>query len=213
MALGPRLDTGREENTMSEGFPAENCSTRPDLPDPAEWRGHYGDALDRYALARLRRPDDAEAAVQEALLAALRARGQFQGRSQPLTWLMAILKRKVVDRLRTAAREARGTDLNDLDAWFDARGKWRKSPRRWDDPAAAAERSEFWPVVRRCLARLPARMGAAFALRVLDEQAPAEVCHELGISPDNLWVLMHRARLQLVRCLELHWFDAKGKPC
>jgi RNA polymerase sigma-70 factor (ECF subfamily) len=169
----------------------------------------YGDALYRYALERLRRPHEAEEAVQETLLAALKARGDFRGQSHPSTWLMGILKRKVVDRLRAAAREASGTDVDDLDAWFDARGKWRKWPRRWDDPAAAAERSEFWGVLRDCLARLPARMAEAFTLRTLEEWAPAEVCRELAISHGNLWVLMHRARLQLVRCLELHWFDVK----
>jgi RNA polymerase sigma-70 factor (ECF subfamily) len=147
--------------------------------------------------------------VQETLLAALKARGEFQGRSHPCTWLMGILKHKVLHRLRVAAREAGTTDTIDMDAWFNARGKWRKSPRRWDDPAAAAERSEFWCVVRSCLARLPARMAEAFTLRTLDEQAPAEVCQELDISQGNLWVLLHRARLQLVRCLELHWFGVK----
>jgi RNA polymerase sigma-70 factor (ECF subfamily) len=205
-----RPDTASKEDLMTHPLPAGDSPARPLLPEPGQWLSQYGDALYRYALNRLRRPHDAEEAVQEALLAALKARGEFQGRSHPLTWLMGILKRKVVDRLRAAAREARATELNDLDTWFDARGKWRKSPGRWDDPAAAAERSEFWGVVRRCLARLPARAAAAFTLRTLDDRAAAEVCRELAISPANLWVLLHRARLQLVRCLDLHWFRAEG---
>jgi RNA polymerase sigma-70 factor (TIGR02943 family) len=195
---------------LTHPFPAEDSPARPILAEPAQWLSQYGDALYRYALDRLRRPHDAEDAVQETLLAALKARGQFQGQSHPRTWLMGILKRKVVDRLRAAAHEARGNDPNDLDAWFDDRGKWRKAPRDWDDPAAAAERSEFWAVVRACLGKLPARMAEAFTLRTLDEQAPAEVCRDLAIAPGNLWVLLHRARLQLVRCLEIHWFCAKG---
>jgi RNA polymerase sigma-70 factor (TIGR02943 family) len=193
---------------MTHPFPAEDSPARPILAEPSEWLSQYGDALYRYALDRLRRPHEAEEAVQETLLAAIKARGQFQGGSHPRTWLMGILKRKVVDQLRNAARAAPDVDLNDLDAWFDARGKWRKSPRGWDDPAAAAERSEFWVVVRGCLGKLPARMAEAFTLRTLDEQAPTEVCRDLAIAPGNLWVLLHRARLQLVRCLELHWFDA-----
>jgi RNA polymerase sigma-70 factor (ECF subfamily) len=194
---------------MTQPFPAEDHPASRDLPEPDEWLSRYGDALYRYALNRLRRPQEAEEAVQDALLAALKARGQFRGRSHPRTWLMGILKRKVVDRLRAAAREARGADPNDLDAWFDARGKWRKPPGRWGDPAAAAERSEFWGVVRRCLAKLPARMAAAFTLRTLDDRPPAAVCRELAISSGNLWVLLHRARLRMVRCLELHWFRAE----
>jgi RNA polymerase sigma-70 factor (ECF subfamily) len=181
------------------------------LPDAREWLDRYGDALYRYALARLRRPQDAEEAVQETLLAALRARGQFRGKAHPLTWFTGILKRKVVDQLRVSARAAQASDPKDdsLDTWFNARGKWRKWPRRWDDPAAAAERSEFWDTVRRCLGRLSPRAAAAFTLRTLDERSPADVCRQLAISSGNFWVLLHRTRLQLVRCLDMHWFNAK----
>jgi RNA polymerase sigma-70 factor (ECF subfamily) len=192
---------------MTPPFAADDSRTGQTLPEPVEWLTRYGDALYRYALALLRRPHDAEDVVQETLLAALKARGEFQGRCHPRTWLMGILKRKVVDRLRAAAREVPAANLDDLDFWFDSRGKWRKAPGRWDNPAAAAERSEFWGVLRRCLARLPVRMASAFTLRTLDDQSPDEVCRELAISSANLWVLLHRARLHLVRCLERHWFD------
>lgn len=194
---------------MKQQLPAEGGPSAENLPEPCEWLSRYGDSLYRYALSRLRRSHDAEEAVQETLLAALTRRSEFQGRSHPRTWLMGILKRKVVDRMRAAAREARETEPGNLDAWFNSKGKWRKSPRRWDDPAASAERSEFWSVARRCLAQLPARMAAAFTLRTLDDRAPTEVCRELDISHANLWVLLHRARLGLVRCLDLHWFNAE----
>ena len=194
---------------MTQPLPADGGPTGEDLPDACEWLSRYGDSLYRYALGRLRRSHDAEEAVQETLLAALTKRGEFQGRSHPRTWLMGILKRKVVDRMRTAARDARETSLDDLDAWFNAKGKWRKGPRRWDDPAATVERSEFWSVVRQCLAQLPERMAGAFTLRTLDDQAPTDVCRELALSPANFWVLLHRARLRLVRCLDLHWFNAE----
>src|SRR5215469_3248060 len=120
------------------------------LPEPGEWLNEYGDSLYRYALARLGRSHDAEEVVQETLLAALKARAQFEGRSQPLTWLTGILKRKIVDRIRAADTEAE-LDSQELDTWFDAGGHWRKSPRRWGDPAESAERAEFWRVVRSCL--------------------------------------------------------------
>jgi RNA polymerase sigma-70 factor (TIGR02943 family) len=198
---------------MAQPFPAEDGPASENLPAPEEWLSRYGDSLYRYALDRLRRPHEAEETVQETLLAALKAQHEFTGRCQPRTWLLGILKHKVADRLRSAARAAPETDLDDLDAWFDKRGKWRKAPWRWDDPALSVERSELWGVVRRCLSKLPARMAEAFTLRALDDVAATDVCRQLAISPANLWVLLHRARLQMVRCLELRWFNVKEPPC
>jgi RNA polymerase sigma-70 factor (ECF subfamily) len=198
---------------MTQRIPSEDCSAGPTLPEPDQWLAEYGDALYRYALDRLRQTHEAEEAVQETLLAALKARHQFRGQSHPRTWLTAILKRKILDRLRASARQAVDADPAELDAWFDASGHWRKVPRPWGNPAQAAERTEFWGVVRSCLAKLPARMAEAFTLRTLEDCGPDEVCRELAISPANLWVLLHRARLRLVRCLEINWFDAEKKSC
>ena len=194
---------------MTEGIPEEGQPANPSLPEPAEWLERYGDVLYRYAVARLRQPQEAEDVVQETLLAALKARSQFQGRSQPRTWLLGILKRRILDRLRAAARQAPQTNVNSLPACFNDKGKWRTPLRRWQDPAAHAERSEFWDVVRRCLGKLPARMAAAFTLRTLDDCAPMDVCRQLDISANNLWVLLHRARLQLARCLQMNWLEAE----
>jgi RNA polymerase sigma-70 factor (ECF subfamily) len=195
---------------MAHAYPADDRPAHTGLPEPGAWLGQYSDALYGYALDRLRGPSEAEDAVQETLLAALKARNEYQGRAEPRTWLMAILKRKVADRFRAAAREPAPIDADDLDLWFDRHDHWRREPGRWNDPATAAERAEFWGILRNCLARLPARMAEAFTLRTLDEAAPTDVCRQLAISQSNLWVLLHRARLQLVRCLELHWFDVSG---
>ncbi len=195
---------------MARRFPAEEDQPSQVLPEPGEWLDRYGDALYRYALARLRRSHEAEEAVQETLLAAFKSRDQFQGRSVPLTWLLGIMKRKIIDRLRAAARLPADTDPAELDAWFDGTDHWREPLGRWPSPVQFAERSEFWRVVRGCLAKLPPRMAEAFTLRTINHEAPAEVCRELAISPENLWVLLHRARLRLTRCLHIHWFN--GEP-
>jgi RNA polymerase sigma-70 factor (TIGR02943 family) len=196
---------------MSRRSTAKDAHEPRELPEPAEWVERYGDSLYRFALARLRRSHEAEEAVQEALLAALKSRAQFRGRSHPRTWLMGILHHKVLSRLREAARRAPITPPDDLDRWFDGWGHWRRAPGAWGDPAAAAEREDFWEVVRRCLRRLPARMAEAFTLRTVAERTAAEVCRDLAITASNLWVLMHRARLRMVRCLQQNWFADGGR--
>jgi RNA polymerase sigma-70 factor (ECF subfamily) len=194
---------------MTSPLSSEERPAAESVPQPSEWLSQYGDELYRYALVRLRRSQDAEDAVQETLLAAIKTHSPFAGRSHPRTWLMGILRHKIADRLRAAARAAAETDPAELDAWFDAGGHWRKSPKRWGNPAALAESADFWRVVRSCLAKLPARMAEAFTLRTIEEQGAEAVCRELEISSANLWVLLHRARLRLVRCLEINWFNVE----
>ncbi len=198
---------------MARQVPGEDRQVGRELPPPGEWVGRYGDALYRYAVSRLRRPPEAEEAVQETFLAALQVRARFAGQAEPLTWLLGILRHKIADRLRAAARHGNRADVDDLDTWFDASGHWRRPTVRWTDPAELVERQDFWRVVRGCLAKLPAAMAEAFVLRTLDDCAAAEVCRTLTITPANLWVLLHRARLRLLRCLQINWFNAEEKPC
>jgi RNA polymerase sigma-70 factor (TIGR02943 family) len=195
---------------MTHHFRVEDDHASQELPEPQEWVERYGDALYRYAVTRLRRSHEAEEVVQETFLAAFKARNQFQGQCVPLTWLTSILRRKILDRLRQAARHAAELDPADLDACFDETNHWREPLGHWADPATLAERSDFWRVVNSCMAKLPARMAAAFALRTLDNEEPAEVCRQLDLSSQNLWVLLHRARLRLARCLQVNWFNAEG---
>ena len=49
------------------------------------------------------RPDDADDALQETLLAALRAYPRFDG-ANPRAWLLTIARRKAIDETRAAAR-------------------------------------------------------------------------------------------------------------
>lgn len=179
--------------------------------DPHAWVERYGDYLYRFALSRVRRADVAEDLVQDTLLAAWRGLERFAGQASVQTWLTAILKRRVIDWLRQQLRE-RATLESEPDpiatGLFTRRGEWRMPPGRVDrgDPAAALDREEFWEVLRGCLGKLPTRLHNAFVLRYLDEVAGAEVCRELGISPTNLWVILHRARLRMWWCLSRNWY-------
>jgi RNA polymerase sigma-70 factor (TIGR02943 family) len=178
--------------------------------DPRTWFERHGDYLYRFAVARVRRADLAEDLVQETLLAAWKARAEFNGQSTERTWLTAILKRKAIDSLRRRVREQTHLATTDrfADDLFDRRGEWKTSPGRWDrgDSVETVNRDEFWATLHACLDKLPERLHDVFVLRYMDEVAGDEVCRELGLTPSNLYVMLHRARLRMWWCLSKNWF-------
>jgi RNA polymerase sigma-70 factor, ECF subfamily len=163
----------------------------------------------RYASLQLRNRDAAEDAVQEALAAALAAEAGFAGRSNLRTWATGILKHKIVDAIRRAAREqplAAEGDAADFDALFDERGHWHEHPHAWPAPDGALQEKQFLAALQRCLEALPPRTAQAFLLREHMGLETAEICKELGVTSTHCWVLLYRARMALRQCLEKSWF-------
>ncbi len=178
--------------------------------DPHGWVERHGDYLYRFALGKVGRGEAAEDLVQEALLAAWRGRARYGGRATERSWLTAILKRKVIDWLRAAVRNRGRVEPGD-DGWVDKQfrgGKWRTGPDEWeaDTPGAGVERREFWEVVSGCTGKLPPRLRDVFVLWHLDERPTDEVCQAAKVTPTNLWVMLHRARLRMWRCLTRNWY-------
>jgi RNA polymerase sigma-70 factor (ECF subfamily) len=175
----------------------------------------YADVLFRYALLRVRTPELAEELVQETFLAALRGRESYAGQSSEQTWLVGILRRKIVDHFRAAARmqSTVAADLAEplLERSFDRKGHWKTVPAKWRyDPSPNVEDREFWAVFDDCVTKLPPPLADTFCLRELEELGTQEVCKILGISASNLWTMLHRARMQLRECLERNWFRREG---
>lgn len=175
--------------------------------DPTTWVDSYGDSLYRYALSRLRDAEAAEEVVQETFVAALGAIDQFAGKGAEGAWLLGILKRKIVDFVRARNRSTSATDDEDpTQSLFDAKGNWRSDPRiLGTQPDALLLRAEFWQILRQCLSGLPQRQADVFTLREMEGIASEEICKELDLSPSNLWVLLHRARMRLSACIKSNW--------
>jgi RNA polymerase sigma-70 factor (ECF subfamily) len=168
----------------------------------------------RYARKQLRNDAWAEDAVSETLLAALEKPQQFAGQSQLKTWLVGILKHKLVDQIRRHGREISATpeDGQDIDELlFDATGHWQQAPREWGNPEASLGQRQFIEVLDLCVEQLPGQQGQVFLMREWLELETGEICNQLGLSATNLFVLLHRARLRLRDCLQARWFDA-GNP-
>ena len=204
---------------MSE-LPASPAPSPPartaQLSDPERWVDEHGDYLFKYALSRLRDPLRAEDAVQETFLAALKGGKSFQGRSAEKSWLVGILKNKICDHYRKAGRETAFTDLEFYsdeecdrfvpdgmfkDGWIHEVG-----PQEWNSPGASLDSEVFWQTYRDCSNKLPKNIATVFNLREVDGIESKEICAMLNISENNLWVMLHRARMALRRCLETNWF-------
>ncbi|MBI4400723.1 MAG: sigma-70 family RNA polymerase sigma factor [Nitrospirae bacterium] len=188
------------------------------LSDPEQWVNQHGDYLFRCALLRMRDPRLAEDVVQETLLAALQGRDRFAGESSERSWLVGILKHKVIDHFRKNSREGPSEDverlINEQDQSFHGRGGWKRDttgPKEWtEDPGIILERKEFWDVLKRCVSELPPRMAHVFSLREIDDLSSEEICKALNITATNLWVMLHRARMHLRRCLEINCMGLKA---
>ena len=179
--------------------------------DPDGWLHNHGDMLFRYALSRVRDRHVAEDLVQETLLAAFQARGDYQQRSSIKTWLVGILKHKIIDHFRKSVREwsipdgdPDGTTIEDL--LFRGDGQWQQPLRDWGDPDKLLNQHQFLDILADCIERLPARMKAVFTLREFEGLTTEELCKVLEISTtNNLWVILSRTRLRLRECLEKNW--------
>ena len=163
----------------------------------------------RVAQLQLRDGDLAEVVVQETMLAALKAREGFTGKSTVKTWLTGILKHKIVDAIRARQREPRvmaslpeETDLDELDPLFREDGGWAAPPAEWGDPEGSLSRQEFFAVMDLCLEKLPPNTARVFIMREVMDLTTEEICKELAITANNLWVILYRARMSLRMCLE-----------
>jgi RNA polymerase sigma-70 factor (TIGR02943 family) len=182
------------------------------------WVENYADYLYNFAFARVRRQDIAEDLVQDTFLSAYKAINTFQHNSSERTWLVAILKRKVIDHFRKKSTQKelniydRDTKDDFMGNFFAGEGQyeghWRSSgaPNQWGGQfETQVDKNEFNGILQGCLGKLPEKWSAVFVLKNMDDMSSEEICKELDITPSNYWVMMHRAKLQLRECLEKNW--------
>jgi len=178
--------------------------------NPDSWVDQYADYLFNYAVTRVSDAEIAKDLVQETFLAGLKSAKNFQGAAAERTWLIAILKRKVIDYYRKinskkGKAEVRITYSNQS----DSAGDWLEE--NVADPFSTLENDEIENeelglAIQECISKLPKKQSAVFVMKTIRGLSTEDICNELGINPSNLWVMVHRARTNLMGCLNENWF-------
>ncbi len=193
----PTFEAGMKEKT-------KNISLHPEL-----WVKNYGDLLFNYTIAKVLSAEVAEDLVQETFLSALKSKDNFRGNSTEKTWLIAILKRKIIDYYRKKTRDNK-IITEDYPSPFHSsganEGSWIESraPAEWDMKALDGD-DEFMKIFKYCLSLLSPKAAAVFSLKNIEDCSSDEICKELDVSLSNVWVLLHRAKLKLRDCIEKRW--------
>ena len=177
--------------------------------DPTKWVDRYSDYLFNYTIVRVNDRDIANDIISETFLAGLRSMKNFKGEASERTWLISILKRKIIDYYRKSNSEKGRAETKVVFSENENERSWIEnrvaapSDRSAEDEM---ENEELGLAILDCLEQLNAKQAKIFRMKTLEEIDTETICNEFNITPSNLWVIVHRARTALVKCLEKNWF-------
>lgn len=178
--------------------------------NPENWVDTYADYLYNYAISRVNNEEMAKDLVQEAFFAGLKSAKNFKGQATERTWLVAILKRKIIDYYRKKnSKKGRAEVKINFDKSEGPQDEWLENMVAGPSssiPHNVIENEELGIALFHCIDLLPPKQGRAFRMKTLDDIGTEEICNILSINPSNLWVMIHRARQSLMNCLNEKWF-------
>ena len=178
--------------------------------DPNNWIKLYSDYLFNYTITRVSDREIAQDLVSETFLAGLKSMANFKGEASERTWLISILKRKIIDYYRkinsnkgkVEVRMSYNTDTETEGDWLEER-----VADPFDKTAEdTIENTELGMAIHECLGKLPEKQAQVFKMKTLANYETEAICNELSITASNLWVIIHRARTAMASCLEKNWF-------
>lgn len=178
--------------------------------NPEKWVDKYSDYLFNYAIGRINDREQAKDLISETFLSALKAMKNFKGEATERTWLISILKRKIIDYYRHSNSKKGKTEVKINYHDTDQEGEWLEEMVA--DPADKTaedriENDELKLAIFDCLEKLNERHAQIFKMKTIDGIDTTTICNEFNITPSNLWVIIHRVRMSLVLCLEKTWYN------
>jgi len=170
---------------------------------PDNWIREYREYMVNYARQKVSDHGIAEDLTQETFMSAWSARERFRGTCTEKTWLVGILRNKIIDHYRRTSRRPLTTET-DMESYVRSddgfNEPWMErhaiAGDRFD-PVKNTERYEFIEQLDEGIALLPDLSGKAFRMREIQGLSTDEITRSLNITKSNLWVLIHRAKSDL----------------
>jgi RNA polymerase sigma-70 factor (ECF subfamily) len=178
--------------------------------NPNKWIDLYSDYLFNYTITRVNDREIAQDLVQDTFFAGLKSMKNFKGEASERTWLISILKRKIIDYYRQINSRKGKAEVR-MNFNFDGENEGNWLEQRVADPFDKTaedniENTELGLAIHKCISKLPAKQAEVFKMKTMLDYDTETICNELGITSSNLWVIIHRARTSLAECLEEKWF-------
>jgi len=178
--------------------------------DPNKWISSYSDYLFNYTITRVNDREIAQDLVQDTFFAGLKSMKNFKGEASERTWLVSILKRKIIDHYRkinsnkgkAEVRIAYNSDAETEGDWLEERVADPFDKTAEDN----LQNDELGLAIHNCIGKLPEKQATVFKMKSLLGYETEAICNELNITSSNLWVIIHRARTAMAECLKQNWY-------
>ena len=95
-----------------------------DLLHPEKWVDKYSDYLYNYTIVRVNDHEIAQDLISETFLAGLKSKDNFKGDASERTWLISILKRKIIDHYRRINSNKGKAEIRVNYSGEDSEGDW-----------------------------------------------------------------------------------------
>lgn len=177
--------------------------------DPTKWVDKYSDYLFNYTIVRVNDRELANDIISETFLAGLKSMKNFKGEATERTWLISILKRKIIDYYRRINSNKGKAEVRIHYSDEDNEGDWleEQAADRFELNAEdQMENEELGLAIMECMNQLNEKQARIFKMKTIEGFDTETICNEFDITPSNLWVIIHRARVTLAECLEKNWF-------
>jgi RNA polymerase sigma-70 factor (ECF subfamily) len=166
-------------------------TTADEPPDLEQVFAKYVDPIHRFIYSRVGNREDAEDLTSEVFLKATRLLDRERPEASVATWLFTVARTVLADHWRRYYRGGASVELDETRL-----GDIPDSPRGSEPSEASARR------VSQVLGGLSDRYRRVLELRFLRGYSIQETAHEMGITPENVKVIQHRALAKAAQVAE-----------